>query len=426
MKVSRVEQHRIKKNNKFYPIIDELCWKSKNLYNYGNYIIRQEFIKTSKQKEQGLIENAHWITYNELFRLCKDSDSYKNIGSNVGQSTLRKLDKNWKSFFKSIKDYSKNPSKYLGRPKLPKYLPKENGRFELGIDNIKFRIIDEYIYFSWKPLKIMNNVFRTKIPNTLKLIQIRFVPKNNEYIMEVVYEIDVFDTKNIISERIAAIDLGVDNLMTITTNCGVNPIVINGKPLKSFNQYYNKKISEMRSNLKLRNDNDWSNEMQRFTTKRNNKVNDYIQKSTKMVIDFCKNNNIDTLICGYNSGWKQETNMGKSVNQKFVSIPYLSIIQRLEYKCENSGIKFIKTEESYTSGTSFLDNEKPIKNNYDKSRRVNRGLFQSNKGEYINADVNGSYQIMKKVFPNIFMNGIVGAGSHPVVVNIPLQTANNI
>ena len=182
----------------------------------------------------------------------------------------------------------------------------------------------------------------------------------------------------------------------------------------------------MRSNLKLRNDNDWSNEMQRFTTKRNNKVNDYIQKATKMVIDFCKNNNIDTLVCGYNSGWKQETNMGKSVNQKFVSIPYLSIIQRLEYKCENARIKFIKTDESYTSGTSFLDDEKPIKNNYDKSRRVYRGLFQSNKGEYINADVNGSYQIMKKVFPNIFMNGIVGAGSHPVVVNIPLQTANNI
>lgn len=426
MKVSRVEQHRIKKNNKFYPIIDELCWKSKNLYNYGNYIIRQEFIKTSKQKEQGLIENAHWIIYNELFPLCKDSDFYKNIGSNVGQATLRKLDKNWKSFFKSIKDYSKNPSKYLGRPKLPKYLPKENGRFELGIDNIKFRIIDEHIYFSWKPLKIMNNAFRTKIPNTSKLIQIRFVPKNNEYIMEVVYEIDVFDTENVISERIAAIDLGVDNLMTITTNCGVNPIVINGKPLKSFNQYYNKKISEMRSNLKLRNDNDWSNEMQRFTTKRNNKVNDYIQKTTKMVIDFCNNNNIDTLVCGYNFGWKQETNMSKSVNQKFVSIPYLSIIQRLEYKCENAGIKFIKTDESYTSGTSFLDDEKPIKDNYDKSRRVCRGLFQSNKGEYINADVNGSYQIMKKVFPNIFMNGIVGAGSHPVIVNIPLQTANNI
>lgn len=431
-KVSRVEQHRIKKSkknnkdDKLFKIIDDLCWKSKNLYNYGNYIIRQEFIETSKQKEQGLIEDARWIQYNELFQLCKESDCYKCIGSNVGQATLRKLDKNWKSFFAAIKDYSKNPSKYLGRPKLPKYLPKEDGRFELGLDNIKFKIVDGYIYFSWTPLKIMNNIFRTKIPNDSKLVQLRFVPKGNEYIMEVVYQIEVHETKDIESQSIAAIDLGVDNLMTITTNCGVSPIIINGKPLKSINQYYNKKISEMRSSLKLRNDSDWSNEMQRFTTKRNNQVDDYIQKSTKMVIDFCRGNNIDTLVCGYNSGWKQETNMSKRVNQKFVSIPYLSIVQRLEYKCENEGIKFIKTNESYTSGTSFFDGEEPIEKNYNKDRRIHRGLFQSEKGEYINADVNGSYQIMKKVFPKAFANGIVGAGSHPVVVNIPLQTANVI
>lgn len=432
MKVSRVEQHRIKKSkknnkdDKLFKIIDDLCWKSKNLYNYGNYIIRQEFIETSKQKEQGLIEDARWIQYNELFQLCKESDCYKCIGSNVGQATLRKLDKNWKSFFAAIKDYSKNPSKYLGRPKLPKYLPKEDGRYELGLDNLKFKIVDGYIYFSWTPLKIMNNIFRTKIPNDSKLVQLRFVPKNNEYIMEVVYQIEVPETKDIESQSTAAIDLGVDNLMTITTNCGVNPIIINGKPLKSINRYYNKKISEMRSALKLRNDSDWSNEMQRFTTKRNNQVDDYIQKSTKMVIDFCKDNNIDTLVCGYNLGWKQETDMGKRVNQKFVSIPYLSIVQRLEYKCENEGIKFIKTNESYTSGTSFLDGEEPIEKNYNKDRRIHRGLFQSEKGEYINADVNGSYQIMKKVFPKAFANGIVDAGSHPVVVNIPLQTANVI
>ena len=432
MKVSRVEQHRIKKSkknnkdDKLFKIIDDLCWKSKNLYNYGNYIIRQDFIETSKQKEQGLIEDAHWIQYNELFQLCKESDCYKCIGSNVGQATLRKLDKNWRSFFAAIKDYSKNQSKYLGRPKLPKYLPKEGGRYELGLDNLKFKIIDGHIYFSWTPLKIMNNIFRTKIPNGSKLVQLRFVPKSNEYIMEVVYQIEVPETKDIESQSIAAIDLGVDNLMTITTNCGVNPIIINGKPLKSINQYYNKKISEMRSSLKLRNNSDWSNEMQRFTTKRNNQVNDYIQKSTKMVVDFCKSNDIDTLVCGYNSGWKQDTNMGKRVNQKFVSIPYLSIVQRLEYKCEDEGIKFIKTNESYTSGTSFLDGEEPIEKNYNKDRRIHRGLFQSEKGEYINADVNGSYQIMKKVFPKAFANGIVDAGSRPVVVNIPLQTANII
>ena len=419
MKTNRVEQHRIKKNHKFFPIIDDLCWKSKNMYNYGNYIVRQEFIETSKEKEQGLRETANWIQYNKLFDMVKDSEPYRELGSNVGQATLRKLDKAWKSFFESIKDYGKHPDKYLGRPKMPGYLPKENGRYECDLDNNKFKVIDGYVYFCWKPLKAMNNTFMTNIPEGTKLMQLRFVPKNGEYIMEVVYQIDVPDIKDK-SERIASIDLGVDNLMTITTNCGSKPLVINGKPLKSINQYYNKKISEMRSELKKRHNADWSKEMQRFTIKRNNKVDDYIQKATKMVIDFCKENNIDTLVCGYNSGWKQESDMNKKTNQKFVSIPHESIVWRLSYKCETAGILFKTQEESFTSGTSFLDGEESIKENYDKSRRVYRGLFVTKKGEEINADVNGSYQIMKKVFPNAFADGIVGVGLHPTVVNIPL------
>ena len=419
MKKNRVEQHRIKKNHKFFHIIDDLCWKSKNMYNYGNYIVRQEFIETSKEKEQGLRETANWIQYNKLFDMVKDSEPYRELGSNVGQATLRKLDKSWKSFFESIKDYGKHPDKYLGRPKMPGYLPKENGRYECDLDNNKFKVIDGYVYFCWKPLKAMNNTFMTNIPEGTKLMQLRFVPKNGEYIIEVVYQIDVPDVKDE-SERIASIDLGVDNLMTITTNCGVKPLVINGKPLKSINQYYNKKISEMRSELKKRHNADWSKEMQRFTIKRNNKVDDYIQKATKMVIDFCKENNIDTLVCGYNSGWKQESDMNKKTNQKFISIPHESIVYRLRYKCENEGIVFKTPEESFTSGTSFLDGEEPIKENYDKSRRIYRGLFVSNNGTKINADVNGSYQITKKAFPNAFSNGIVGVGLHPTVVNIPL------
>lgn len=419
MKTNRVEQHRIKKSHKFFHIIDDLCWKSKNMYNYGNYIIRQEFVKTSKEKEEGLRESAVWIQYNKLFDMVKDSDPYKELGSNVGQATLRKLDKAWKSFFNATKDYSKYPNKYLGRPHMPKYLPKENGRYECDLDNNKFKVIDGYIYFCWKPLKIMNDTFITNIPEGTKLFQIRFVPKNGKYIMEVVYQIEVPDIEER-AERIASIDLGVDNLITITTNCGVAPLVINGKPLKSINQYYNKKISEMRAELKKRHNTDWSKEMQRFTTKRNNKVDDYIQKATKMVIDFCKENNIDTLVCGYNSGWKQESDMGKRVNQKFVDIPHASIVWRLSYKCETAGILFKTPEESFTSGTSFLDGEEPIKENYDNSRRVHRGLFVSNNGTKINADVNGSYQITKKAFPNAYSNGIVGVGLHPTVVEIPL------
>ena len=130
VKVQRAEKHRIKKNNKFYLLIDDFCWKSKNMYNYGNYIIRQEFISTSKLKEEGFAEHANWIQYNALYQICKSSDSYVALGSIAAQATLRKLEKNWKSFFESIKDYQIHPEKYQGRPKIPKYLDKEKGRYE--------------------------------------------------------------------------------------------------------------------------------------------------------------------------------------------------------------------------------------------------------------------------------------------------------
>lgn len=417
LKANRIESHRIKSSNPYFSLIDKFSWKSKNIYNYGNYIIRQEFIKTSKEKENGLRENAVWIKYYELCKIVKDSEPYKDIGSTCGQQTLRVLDRNWKAFFTSIKDYGKNPSKYSGRPKMPKYLNKENGRYILILANNQFKVKDNYIYFSWKPLKVMNNIFKTKIPNTAKLMQIRFVPQNGEYKMEVVYEIGIPETNNT-SSRIASIDLGVDNLMTITTNCGTDPFVINGRPLKSINQYYNKQIAQMRSELKKNNGKDWSNRMKNFTAKRNRKVDNYIHKATKQVIDFCIEHNIDTLVCGYNIGWKQNSDIGKQNNQKFTQIPYLSIVSRLAYKCENAGIIFKQTEESYTSGTSFLDEELPIEANYNKSRRVHRGLFVSNNGTEINADVNGSYQIMKKVFPNAFADGIEGVGLHPLRVNL--------
>ena len=231
LKVSRVEKHRIKKNNEFFPIVDELCWKSKNVYNYGNYIIRQEFINSSKEKEQGLRENANWIRYNELYHLVKDSDAYRDLKSSASQTTLRKLDKAWKSFFKSIKDYGKNPDKYSGRPKMPSYLPKESGRYECGLNNQCFKIKNGYVSFGWKSMSMMNNTFKTHIPEDAKLIQLRFVPKSDEYIMEVVYEIEVPEIIDKESNRIASIDLGINNLMTITTNCGIEPLVINGKPL---------------------------------------------------------------------------------------------------------------------------------------------------------------------------------------------------
>lgn len=304
----------------------------------------------------------------------------------------------------------------MGRPKLPKYKDK-NGRAFLGIDNIKFNITDGYIRFSWKPLNPLNNFFNTKIPINSKLMQCRFIPQGSNYIMEIVYEIDVPDTTEQ-SLNIASIDLGIDNFATITNNIGLKPIAIKGKVIKSYNQYYNKNKAKLQSELMLVNKKHWSKRLEQLTNKRNNKIKDWMHKASKYVVDYCVLYGIDTLVCGLNKEWKQETDMGKTVNQKFVYIPYDMFIKQLEYKCQNVGIRFITNNESYTSGTSFLDNEEPIKQNYNKDRRKFRGLFVSDKGVEINADVNGSYQIMKKVFPNAFAKGIEGAGCHPTAIKI--------
>lgn len=346
--------------------------------------------------------------------MVKTSEPYRDLGSNVGQQTLRILDQNWKSFFTSIKDWSKNKEKYLGKPKLPNYLDKE-GRFNLIIDTNKVKILDEYLRFSWKPLRSLKDTYKTNVKG--KLMQVRFIPKNNQYVMEIVYEIEVPE-QPIESNRIVGIDIGIDNLATVSNNIKEQPFIINGRPLKSMNQYYNKEKAEIQSNLKLKHDKNWSNRLQQLTDKRNNKIDDYIHKASKSIIDWCVECDIDTIVIGKNKNWKQEVNIGKKNNQNFTQIPMAIFINKIKYKAENVGIKVIETEESYTSGTSFLDCELPIKANYNKSRRVTRGLFKSNGGELINADLNGAYQIIKKVFSDAFADGIEGVGLHPARVNL--------
>lgn len=401
--MNRVEKHIIKSSNKYYNLLDEFCYKSKNLYNYANYIIRQEFVN-----------NGKWIRYNDLDKILKQEGNnfdYRNMPLvNTSQQCLRLLDKNWKSFFQSIKDYNKNPNKYLGRPKLPKYKSK-NGRNILILPNQNCKISKGIIKF---PKAFKGFYLKTKVNN---LQQVRFIPKDKYIIAEVVYRVDNVE-ELIDNSRYAGIDLGLDNFATITNNCGLIPLVINGKGLKSINQYYNKQISHYKSIAKRVNKLDYTNRMRKLTFKRNNKVEDYIHKASRFVVDYCRNNEINTIIIGNNKNWKQNSNMSKRVNQNFISIPYYNFIQKVQYKAEEFGIQVVVTEESYTSGTSFLDNELPIKENYNKNRRKHRGLFVSNEGIKINADVNGSYQIIKKVFPKAFAEGIEGVGLHPFKVNL--------
>lgn len=384
-------------------MIDQQCFYSKNLYNEANYVIRQEFIN-----------NNNYINYYDMNKEFKTHENYKLTFSQPANCTLRLLDKNWKSFFKAIKDWKLHPEKYLGMPKLPKYL-KKDGRFPWMIPNnqcfydyekgtvyIRNRLLNDY---EWK-CRCLG-----------RLIQVRFIPRGSCYVMEIVYETEIPDAKEN-NNRIASIDLGVNNLVTMTNNIGLNPIIINGKGIKSVNQYYNKRLAKEKSLLKIRNGKDWSRNLDVLTQKRYQRIKNYMHNTSAYIVRWCLKNNINTLVVGKNKKWKQRSEMNKVSNQKFIQIPYEMLLKQLKYKCENYGINYIEVDESYTSGTSFLDHEHPDKSNYDKSRRVVRGLFKSNSGLLISSDVNGSLQIMKKVFPNAFEEryGIEGVLT-PVVIN---------
>jgi putative transposase len=468
MKVNRVEKHMINKNHLMYNMCDELCFKSKNMYNYANYIIRQIFITTSnlkndkevtneqleylrninlkvdefnQKKQENLLKKQNnpktkdkykdkkfkpisyfdkdnrYSNYDFMDFVTKQSDPFKDLGSNSAQHTLKILDKAWKSFFVSIKDWSKHKEKYLGRPKLPKY-KKKDGKHICVLTNMQTHIVDGYLYFAYTPLKPYNNLFKTHI--TDKLLQTRIIPQGSCYVLEIVYEKEINDvSSDFQSKRIFSIDIGVNNFATITNNIGTKPIIINGKCIKSYNQYWNKQISKYRSIAKKTNKLDWTNRLQKLTNKRYNKINYFLHNASAMIIKLCKIYNIDTIVIGYNKTWKQESKLHVKVNQTFVQIPFEIFIKQLDYKCVGNSIDFIKTNESYTSGTSFIDNESPIKENYDKSRRVFRGLFKSNTNKLINSDVNGSLQIMKKVFSNIFNDyEIEGLDLTPSILNI--------
>lgn len=400
MIVSRVERHIIHNNHELYNKLDEYCFKSKNLYNKANYVLRHLFF-----------ENKKIYSYSQMDKEFKQWEEYKNMMSQVSQQTLKLLEKNWKSYFDAIKEYKKKLEEFTGKPKIPKYKDK-NGRYIVKFTNQNCKLKNNnYIQFP----KIFNKyLLKTKINGKLK--EVRIIPKNKEYIIEVVYDLEVID-KKYNNDRYMGIDIGVDNLVAISSNV-IKPILINGKGLKSINQFYNKQISYYKSINDKLNHILYTKRLYRITNKRNHKVEDYLHKASRKIVNIANENNINTIIIGKNKDWKRGVNIGTVNNQNFVFIPFEKLIQMIQYKAENIGISVIITEESYTSGTSYLDNELPMKEQYNKNRRKKRGLFESNNGKLINADINASFQIIKKVVPDVFNQGIEGLVLNPIKINI--------
>ena len=340
---------------------------------------------------------------------------YISLPRKVSNGTLRLLEKNWKSFFNAIKDYKKNPSKYFGQPKLPKYKNPKKGRsvviYEKGAiykrDLVKNQI-----------LKLSKTNIEIKTKLTYEEIQaVRIVPKTNNYTIEIIYNKEEKDY-GLNKENMMGIDMGVNNLASVALTTG-DTFILNGKPLKSINQYFNKNRAKYQS--KLKKDQYKTNRIDRLYNKRNNKINDYLHKSSRYIIDYCLANNVGTIIIGKNKNWKQNIKIGKRNNQNFVNIPFNKFITMIQYKAKLIGIEVIVHEESYTSKCSFVDNEAVKKHKQYKGKRIKRGLFKTLNGVVINADVNAAFNIIRKVVPLFNVNslnyGIEDVAVHPLRIS---------
>ena len=394
-----VSKHIIDRNHWLYKRLDNLCFLSKNLFNYANYLIRQKFIISGE-----------YLDYYKIQKLCQGKTDYLALPAKVSQQVLLRLHESWKSFFAATKEYNLHPDKFKARPKIPRYKHKILGR------NVLTYTV-QAISKEWLKKGIIN-FSKTQIFLTTKvreINQVRIVPKTYHYSIEVVYEVKAVTGSSSGVEWIAGIDIGLNNLATITSNLkGFGPLIINGKPLKSINAYYHKKKAMLQSYLK--GERQTSIKINHLTHKRNVKVDNYLHNPSRFIINHLAANRIGTLVIGKNDNWKQGINLGKRNNQNFVAIPHARFIEMLTYKAQLAGIVVKVIEESYTSKCSFLDNEPCVKHLEYEGKRIKRGLFRAGDGRLINADVNGSANIVKKAFPNAFAEGIQGVIVRPVRV----------
>jgi putative transposase len=390
-----VEQHLIRKTDPCSAAIDAAAFASKNLYNQATYQIRQAFIHEGK-----------YLPYVEIFHRIKHMDCYQALPRKVSNSILILIHKNWVAFFKALEAYKADPSQFLGRPKIPGYKDKEKGRNILIYDKQAlgkraFQKTGKLIP-SGLPLEIATKV------TWEQLDQVRIVPRGSCYVVEVVYTIREKQEAGS-PALIAALDLGVDQLAALTSNKpGFVPRLVNGRPLKDFNHYYNQQRARHQERLAGQ-QRKTSRSLDQLTAKRTRRVNHYLHTASRRIIDLLVNEGIGTLVIGLNRLWKQEITLGRRNNQNMVQIPHSRLIDMLTYKAHLVGIRVIVREESYTSQASFLDGDEiPT---YDPDRkdkpvfsgqRVERGLYRAKNGRRIHADINGSYNTLRKEFPNAF------------------------
>ena len=364
---------------------------AKNLTNEAIYNIRQYYFNKKK-----------YLSYNENYKMLKNSENYKKLNSNMAQQILKEVDGSFKSFFGLLK-LAKN-GQYNGKIKLPNYLDKD-GFTTLVISFVRLK--DDMLIIPYSnSFRKTHKEIAIKLPPVLKdkkIKEIRIIPKQHSRYFEIQYIYEVEEVQRELNkENALGIDLGIDNLCTCVTNAGAS-FIIDGRKLKSINQYYNKinaKLQSIKDKQKIKRT---TLRQKRIARKKNNRINDYLSKAVRIIINYCLNNDIGKLVLGYNEDFQRNSNIGSINNQNFVNIPYGKLRDKLIYLCKLYGIEFKLQEESYTSKASFFDGDEiPI---YDKEnpqeyifsgKRIKRGLYQTSKGYQLNADCNGALNILRK------------------------------
>ena len=380
-------------SKKDYRTLKRLCRIAKNLANEAIYNVRQNYFKEQR-----------YLNYYENWSLLKKSSvNYKKLQTNVAQQVIRQVDAMFKSFFGLIK--LKKEGKYTQKVKLPNYLPKD-GFLSLTIIDFNLGKGRLLIPYSREFGKTHKKIY-LRVPPILKDREvkiIRIIPKFEARYFEVQYVYDaVEEQRELDKTKALAIDLGIDNLATCAANTG-KTFIIDGRRLKSINQWFHKEKARLQSlNDKQKCHLKTTNRQKALKKKRSNRVDDYMNKTARLIISFCLCNSIGVLVCGYNADFQKDSNMGRVNNQNFVNIPFGKLRAKLQYLCEFYGIDYIEQEESYTSKASFWDkDELPVYSSVNhheykfSGRRIYRGLYRTLNGYEFNADINGALNILRK------------------------------
>ena len=391
----QVERHWIKEGHELYSICDDLTFKAKNLYNAGLYHIRQSIFERNKFQEEEKPSVLSWIELVSQFRKEKQSDMLE-LPSKVSTNILKTLGSSISSYYQLLKCYhDKSNLSVTSKPQLPRYLHKTEGRSVVEFTNqtiSKKRGLNGELILCPKDF---NLVIPTKVKTPKS---VRIVPKLQSFVIEVIYEVEISPLKQ--TGNYAAIDLGIDNLASITFSDGTNPLVVKGAQLKSINQGYNRLIAKAKSKLPA--NQKTSQGIHRLWRNRELKLQSELHKVTSFLSLYFDEMAIEKVFVGKNQGWKQEISLGKKTNQTFTQIPFTTFISQLTYKCSARGIEVVEQEESYTSKASFVDQDEiPTYGKGNEKfafsgKRVSRGMYRTKNGFLLNADVNGSYNILVK------------------------------